>query len=90
MNRAELVNVVTAAGSLTRVDVDAVVTATLEAIITATAAGEKVVLAGFGTFEVRDRAAREGRNPQTGATLQIAASRTAGFKPAAAFKDKLN
>ena len=90
MNRNELVDAVAKATELSRSDVDKAVTAALTAIITATAAGEKVVLAGFGTFEARDRAAREGRNPQTGESLQIAASRAAGFKPAAAFKEKLN
>ena len=62
------------------------ITAVLEQIMVATAAGEKVVLAGFGTFEARDRAAREGRNPATGEALHIDASRGVGFKPAAGFK----
>jgi len=52
--------------------------------------GEQVVLPGFGTFEVRDRAARMGRNPQTGAEIDIAASKAPAFKPAAALKRRVN
>ena len=53
-------------------------------------AGEKVALTGFGTFEVRERAAREGRNPQTGATIQIAASKTPAFKAGKELKEAVN
>jgi DNA-binding protein HU-beta len=85
VNRSELVNAVAEKTDTPRAQVDAVLAAMLDQIIAATAT-EKVILAGFGTFEARDRAAREGRNPATGAPLQIAASRGVGFKPAAAFK----
>ncbi len=52
--------------------------------------GEKIQLVGFGTFEVAERAAREGRNPQTGATMKIAASKAPKFKPGKALKDEVN
>ena len=89
MNKAELTTAVLETTELSRSQVDAVITAALEQIMVATAAGDKVVLAGFGTFEARDRAAREGRNPATGEALHIAASRGVGFKPAAGFKAQL-
>ena len=85
MNRSELVNAVAQKTDTPRTQVDAVLAATLDQIMAATAT-EKVILAGFGTFEARDRAARQGRNPATGAPLQVAASRGVGFKPAAVFK----
>jgi DNA-binding protein HU-beta len=88
VNRSELVNAVadkTDKTDMPRAQVEAVLAATLDQIMAATAT-EKVILAGFGTFEARDRAAREGRNPATGEPLQIAATRGVGFKPAAAFK----
>jgi len=80
MNRGELVAAVTEATSLPRAQVDATLSAVLEQIVGATAAGEKVTLLGFGTFEARERAAREGRNPGTGQVLQIGATRSVGFK----------
>jgi len=86
MNRSELVNAVAEKTDTPRTQVEAVLAATLDQIMAATATGEKVILAGFGTFEARDRAAREGRNPATGEPLQIAASRGVGFKAGTAFK----
>jgi len=86
VNRIELVNKVMESTQLSRADVDAVLGAALDQIMQRTAAGEKVVLAGFGTFEARDRAAREGRNPATGEVLQLAASRGVGFKAGSTFK----
>ena len=89
MNRGELVSAVAEATSLSRAQVETTVGAVLEQIMTATAAGEKVTLTGFGTFEARARAAREGRNPSTGEPLQIAATRGAGFKAGTTFKQKV-
>ncbi len=86
MNRGELVTAVTTATSLPRAQVDATLSAVLEQIVGATAAGEKVTLLGFGTFEARERAAREGRNPATGQVLQIGATRSVGFKVGSAYK----
>ncbi len=89
MNRGELVAAVTEATSLPRVQVEATLSAVLEQIVNATAAGDKVTLLGFGTFEARDRAAREGRNPATGQALQIAATRSVGFKVGTAYKQQV-
>jgi DNA-binding protein HU-beta/DNA-binding protein HU-alpha len=69
---------------------DLVVSAFIEQITNALARGESVALLGFGTFNVSERAAREGRNPQTGATIQIAASKTVTFKAGKALKDAVN
>lgn len=77
------------ATSLPRAQVETTLVAVLEQIMGAAVAGEKVTLLGFGTFETRQRAAREGRNPATGAPLQIAASRGVGFKAGATFKQKV-
>ena len=82
-------NAVAEATSLPRAQVETTVGAVLEHIVAATAAGEKVTLVGFGTFEARARAAREGRNPATGESLQIAATRGVGFKAGSTFKQKV-
>ena len=84
-NKAELVSEVAAKTKLTKKDVSEAVDAVFEAIQEDLAKGEKVQLIGFGTFEVRDRAARKGRNPQTGA--EIAASKVPAFKAGKALKD---
>ena len=86
MHKAELIDAVITTTSLPRAEVDAVCSALLECIMGSTAAGEKVTVAGFGTFEARTRAARQGRNPATGEPLQIAATRAVGFKAGTAFK----
>jgi DNA-binding protein HU-beta len=90
MNKTDLVNVVADATELTKKDVDAVVSATFKAISDALKAGDKVQLIGFGTFEVKDAAAREGRNPKTGETIQIAASKKPAFSASKALKDEIN
>ena len=90
MNKRELGAKVADKVGLTQAQADQAVEATFEALAGALAAGEKVQLGGFGTFEVRERAARTGRNPQTGEEIQIAASKAAGFKPATALKTRLN
>ncbi len=86
MNKTDLVNAVAAKG-FTKKDADAAVAAVFEAIEGALVKGDKVQLIGFGTFEVRERAAKEGRNPKTGETIKIAASKVPAFKAGKALKD---
>lgn len=86
-NKADLVEKVAAKTNLTKKDVTATVEALFEVIQEELAAGEKVQVIGFGTFEVRERAARKGRNPQTGKEIEIAASKVPGFKAGKALKD---
>ena len=86
MNRKDLVDVVAKETDLSAAQADAAVGAAIDGIIAAVAKGDKVTLSGFGTFEGRHRAARQGRNPQTGETIDIAASTSPAFKPAAGFK----
>ncbi len=90
MNKTDLVNVVADATEKTKKEVDAVVTATFNAIAEALKAGDKVQLIGFGTFEVKCAAAREGRNPKTGETIKIAASKKPAFSASKALKDEIN
>ncbi|KUK40521.1 MAG: Bacterial nucleoid DNA-binding protein [Clostridia bacterium 62_21] len=80
VNKAELVSAVAEKTDLTKKDVEKALMALLDSIGDALARGDKVQLVGFGTFEVRERAARKGRNPQTGAEIEIAASRVPVFK----------
>ncbi|MEK3953311.1 MAG: HU family DNA-binding protein [Psychrobacillus psychrotolerans] len=87
MNKTELVNSVAEATELSKKDASKAVEAVFESIQTALADGEKVQLIGFGNFEVRERAARKGRNPQTGEEIDIAASKVPAFKPGKALKD---
>lgn len=87
MNRAELVDAISQKASVTKKEVDSVLTAALETIIDTVAAGDKVTLIGFGVFEGRDRAAREGRNPSNGEKLSIPATRIPGFTAGKQFKD---
>lgn len=90
MNKTQLVDVVAKATELKKKDADAAVDAVLEAICAALADGDKVQLVGFGTFEVKERAAREGRNPATGAKMMVPASKSAGFAASKALKERLN
>ena len=85
MNKTELINAVAAAG-FTKKDADKAVAAVFGAIEGALAKGEKVQLIGFGTFEVKERAARTGHNPKTGAAIEIAAAKVPSFKAGAALK----
>jgi DNA-binding protein HU-beta len=86
MNKTELVEKIADDAGLGRREAELALRAALNAISDAVAAGEKVTLAGFGTFERRERAARQGRNPQTGEKLRIAKSRVPAFKAGATFK----
>ena len=90
MNKTELVNVVAAETNLAKKDVDAAVTATLKAIADAMKEGDKVALIGFGTFEVKATAAREGRNPKTGETIAIPAAKKPSFSASKVLKDQVN
>ncbi len=87
MNKTELVNAIAAKTGLSKKDSDAALAATVEAITEALKAGDKVALIGFGTFEVRERSARTGKNPATGETIEIAACKAPAFKAGKALKD---
>ena len=90
MNKLELVDVIAKQAGLTKKDAAAALDATVCAIEKALAKGDKVQLVGFGTFEVSKRAAREGRNPKTGATMKIKACKAPKFKAGKALKDAVN
>lgn len=89
MNKAELIGQVAAKSGMTKKDTEPIVNALLNTVEEALKAGEKVQLVGFGTFEVRERAARKGRNPQTGKEIEIPASRVPAFKPGKILKDAI-
>ena len=90
MNKTDLVNVVAAETQITKKDVDAVIAATVKAITDALKDGDKVALIGFGTFEVKTTAAREGRNPKTGEAITIPAAKKPAFSASKALKDAIN
>lgn len=90
MNKSDLVTAVAAQADLTKDKADAAVSAIIEQITNALSRDESVSLIGFGTFAQSHRAARTGRNPQTGAEIQIAASNGVNFKPGKALKDSVN
>ena len=87
MTKTDLINAVAAKAEVSKKDADKAVSAVLSAISDSLIAGEKVQLVGFGTFEVRDRAAREGKNPATGEKITIAATKVPAFKAGKALKD---
>ncbi len=89
MNKSELVDAVAAKVPVSKKDTDAVISALVESVIEAVSSGDKVTLVGFGTFEARDRQAREGRNPQTGEKMTIPATRVPAFSAGKLFKDKV-
>jgi len=88
MNKSELVSAIAKSAGLSKADSGRALDATVTAITESLAKGEPVTLIGFGTFEVRDRAARTGRNPRTGEELQIKASKNPAFKAGKALKLK--
>jgi DNA-binding protein HU-beta len=90
MNKKELVTAMAAKTNSSAAAADRAVNALVEIISESLKKGDALTLPGFGTFEVRDRAARTGRNPKTGEELKIAASRVAAFKPGAALKAAVN
>ena len=87
MNKTELIQGVAEKSGLTKKDSEKAVNAILQSIMDAVSAGDKVQLIGFGTFESRERAAREGRNPSTGDIINIPATKVPAFKAGKAFKD---
>lgn len=90
MNKAELTASIANKAGLSKKDAEKALNAFIDSITDALKANDKVSLVGFGTFEVRERAAREGRNPQTGATVKIAACKVPAFKAGKGLKDILN
>ena len=90
MNNSDLADTLAAKHGITKSEARTYVDAVLEAISDAAAKGEEVSLSGFGKFKLKDMPAREGRNPSTGETIQIAASRKVTFAPAKTLKDKVN
>ena len=87
MNKAELINATAEKAGLSKKDTETAINAAIDAISAALAQGDKVQLVGFGSFEVRARAARTGRNPKTKETIKIPASKVPVFKPGKALKD---
>ncbi|MEE4202132.1 MAG: HU family DNA-binding protein [Halieaceae bacterium] len=90
MNKNELIDVIAAEADLPKAAAGRALDAAIGAITDQLAKGESVAIVGFGTFAVKPRAAREGRNPRTGETIKIAASNTPSFKPGKGLKDAVN
>ena len=90
MNKTELVAAMAERTELTKKEAEKALKAFTDIVAEELTKGEKIQLVGFGTFEVSERAAREGRNPMTGETIQIAASKTPKFKAGKALKDQVN
>jgi len=90
MNKAELVDQIATKAELSRRDAELAVEATLKTIEEELAAGKEITLTGFGKFHVADRSARQGRNPQTGATIQIKAARVPRFSAGSKLKEVVN
>jgi len=90
MNKTELTETVAELADLTKADAARAVDAVIEAITNALKEGEQVTIVGFGTFQVRERGARTGRNPKTGEAIEIAASKMPAFKAGKALKDAVN
>ena len=90
MNKAQLIEVVAKESGLKKKEAEAAVNAFMEAVSVALEDGDKVQLIGFGTFEVKDKPAREGHNPATGEKISIPASKRPGFTASKALKDRVN
>ena len=90
MNKAELIAAIAEQANLTKADAGRALDGLTQAIENTLKVGESVTLVGFGSFEVRARAERSGRNPQTGEAITIAASKTPAFKPGKSLKDAVN
>ena len=90
MNKTELIAAVAEKAGISKKDADAAVNTTLDTIVEMVAAGDKVQLVGFGTFEPRERSAKTGKNPRTGESIEIPASTIPAFKAGKAFKDIVN
>ena len=90
MKKTEIISVLAESTGLTKTDVEKVYNATFELFKEELAKGNKISVSGFGTFDISERAEREGRNPQTGATVKIAASKSVKFKAGKELKEKVN
>jgi DNA-binding protein HU-beta len=90
MNKAELIDAVASAANLSKADASRAVDAVVDTITSALKKGQQVSVVGFGTFAVKHRAERSGRNPRTGDTIKIAASNVPGFKAGKALRDAVN
>jgi DNA-binding protein HU-beta len=90
MNKAELIDAVAESADLSKASAGRALDAAIDAVTNALKKGDNVTLVGFGTFSVRSRAARTGRNPRTGEEIQIKASKVPGFKAGKALKDAIN
>lgn len=90
MNKSELINAIAEKSGLTKKDSEKALNAFVETVQETLTKGDKVQLIGFGTFEVRERSARKGRNPQTGEEIMIPAAKVPAFKPGKALKDSVN
>jgi len=90
MNKSELIDAIADNAGLTKADAGRALDGVITAVTDALKGGDSVSLVGFGTFAVKDRAARTGRNPQTGATIQIKAAKVPSFKAGKALKESVN
>lgn len=90
MNKGELVDEIATRAMVTKKQADAVLTAAIEAIMDAVSSGDKVTLVGFGSFEARERKAREGRNPKTGEKMVIPETKVPAFSAGKLFKEKVS
>lgn len=90
MNKSELIDTIAASADISKAAAGRALDAMTESVTTALKGGDQVTLIGFGTFSVKDRAARTGRNPQTGAEIQIKAAKVPSFKAGKALKDAVN
>ncbi len=90
MNKSDLIDAIAAGAGLSKAEAGRALDATTAAITNALKSGQSVSMVGFGTFSVKHRAARSGRNPRTGETIQIKASNNPGFKAGKALKDAVN
>ncbi len=90
MNKSQLIDCISEGADISKASAGRALDAAVDAISKALKEGDQVALVGFGTFLVRERAARSGRNPQTGATIEIAAAKVPAFKAGKALKDAVN
>ncbi|MDX1810763.1 MAG: HU family DNA-binding protein [Gammaproteobacteria bacterium] len=90
MNKAELIEAIAESADLSKASATRALDAVIDSVTNALKAGDQVSLVGFGTFAVKERSARTGRNPQTGQPIEIAAAKVPGFKPGKALKDAVS
>ncbi len=90
MNKSELIDAIADSAELTKTDASSALDAVIDSITNALKGGDSVTLVGFGTFQVKDRAERQGRNPQTGEAITIKAAKIPSFKAGKALKDAVN